>query len=253
MAGLAVAAFLLFVGSRGGTAADVGLRLRRDDAGGARVWAEVRLGAWALLACVAGMIITGQLATGSIPPGPANAANLLYDAATSINAGITEELVVLAFVVTTLLAARRKPAEILAVAVVLKVSYHLYYGPGAVGITVWAALFAWLFWRTRSLVPLIVVHVWWDLVVTFSDHVPAIGALGVFTGLALLVVAPCSWLVERANPRSTTATATPPGPPSGWYPDPLGTATWRWWSGREWTAAVAGTPAPAEVTAPTPT
>ena len=235
MAGLAVAVVLLLVRVRGGTPADVGLRVRRDAAGRPRWWAEVRLGAWALASCVVGMVITGQLASGSIPAGPTNAANLLYDAATSINAGITEELVVLGFLVATLVAARRKPAEILAVAVVLRVSYHLYYGPGALGITLWAALFAWLFWRTRSLVPLIAVHVWWDLVVTFSDHVPAFGPLAALTGLGLLVVAPISWLVERVAASGSTPTPTPIAPP-GWYPDPVQPTAWRWWNGIAWTA-----------------
>jgi hypothetical protein len=246
MAGLAVAVVLLIVRARGGSAADLGLRVRRSADGRARWWAEVRLGAWALLACVVGMVITGQFATDSIPPGPTNAANLLYDAATSINAGITEELVVLGFLVATLLVARRRTLEIFAVAVVLRVSYHLYYGPGAVGITVWAALFAWLFWRTRSLVPLIVVHVWWDLVVTFSDHVPVVGGVGALAGVGLLIVAPISWLVERASAPSHPSDSLPPPTwtaPPAWYPDPLGEAAWRWWSGTTWTSTVAGMPA----------
>ena len=247
MTGLAVAVVLLLVRHRGGHPADVGLTVRRDELGRPRWWAEVRLGALALLACIVGMFITGSFATDRIPPGPANAANLLYGAATSINAGVVEELVVLGFVVATLLAARRRPAEILAVAVVLRVSYHLYYGPGSIGITVWAAWFALLFWRTRSLVPLIVVHVWWDLWVSFGQHVPAISGLGVLGGLALLVIAPISWLVERAAAPSAAATPTG-GPlpawsaPAAWYPDPLGEATWRWWSGTGWTASVAGAP-----------
>jgi hypothetical protein len=245
MAGLAIAVVLLIVRARGGRAADLGLRVRRTEAGRARWWAEVRLGAWALLACIVGMVITGQFATDSIPAGPTNAANLLYDAATSINAGITEELVVLGFLVATLLFARRRPLEIFAVAIVLRVSYHLYYGPGAIGITGGAALFAWLFWRTRSLVPLILVHVAWDVVVSFSDHVPAVGALGALAGVILLVVAPISWLVERsaAAARAGGQLSSTWSAPPAWYPDPLGEAAWRWWSGTTWTTNVAGMPA----------
>ena len=42
-----------------------------------------------------------------------------------------------------------------------------------------------------------------------------------------------------AGPRQAAAPAPsaplPPGPPPGWYPDPSGTATSRWWNGGTWT------------------
>ena len=31
------------------------------------------------------------------------------------------------------------------------------------------------------------------------------------------------------------AAVAPPGPPAGWYPDPGGAATQRWWDGSAWT------------------
>jgi len=77
-------------------------------------------------------------------------------------------------------------------------SYHLYYGPGAVGILIWASVFVWLFLRTRSLIPLIAVHCLWDLAATFSEHWSAVGAFG------------CSPCLASSSPRPS------PG----------------WWSGR---------------------
>jgi len=37
---------------------------------------------------------------------------------------------------------------------------------------------------------------------------------------------------------------TPPPPPAGWYPNPDGTASLRWWDGGRWTEHVHATPAP---------
>jgi membrane protease YdiL (CAAX protease family) len=40
----------------------------------------------------------------------------------------------------------------------------------------------------------------------------------------------------------TDLAAGAPGAPPGWYRDPWGQATWRWWSGVEWTPHTDGTP-----------
>jgi hypothetical protein len=104
--------------------------------------------AWAVLALVVGSVVTSIFKTAGYPFGRASASNLVYGAVRSFNAGIVEETVVLAFLVITLEQARRRSSE------VLRGSYHIYYGPGVIGILVWASLFVWLFLRTRSLLPL---------------------------------------------------------------------------------------------------
>ena len=55
-------------------------------------------------------------------------------------------------------------------------------------------------------------------------------ALVLLSAFFLLIASP---LVGRAwrGPRS----AGGPHVPSGWYPDPSGTAPWRWWDGHRWT------------------
>ena len=63
----------------------------------------------------------------------------------------------LEFVVSALRQAGRPLAEIVIVAVALRMSYHDYYGPGVIGIAVWAAVFVWLYLRTGSVIPLIIV------------------------------------------------------------------------------------------------
>jgi hypothetical protein len=44
----------------------------------------------------------------------------------------------------------------------------------------------------------------------------------------------------RVEPVSQTPAPSPPAGPAGpgqpgWFPDPMGVATWRWWDGRTWT------------------
>jgi len=236
-AGLAVAVVYLLSRRRGCPPAALGLRLRRDGRGRIRGWSEVRLAAAALLALIVGAVITSALETGGISSGTTSAASLLYRSAHAMEAGFLEECVVLAFVVATLRQARRPLPEIVAVALVLRVSYHLYYGPGAIGIAVWALAFIWLFLRTQSLIPLIAVHCAWDLVATFGPHWPAVTGLALLVTLTLFAVAVISWLVERIHD-DRKASPSPLAPPAGWYPDPWGDRAWRWWNGWAWTSEV---------------
>ena len=117
-----------------------------------------RILAWAIFAQVLGGIINAALQTGHLPTSQPNAAELIFAVADSIQAGVVEELVVLAFVVVTLRQAGRGWWEITLVALVLRGSYHIYYGPGVVGILVWAALFYWIYLRFRSLILLMICH-----------------------------------------------------------------------------------------------
>ena len=39
-------------------------------------------------------------------------------------------------------------------------------------------------------------------------------------------------------------------PPPGWYPDPAGGGSLRWWTGRDWSAPSARPPAPAPIVQP---
>src|SRR5262249_54850040 len=116
---------------------------------------------------------------------------LVYGTAASIGAAVIEEVVVLAFVVTTLRQASRPLPEIVAVAVLLRCSFHHYYGPGGPCIAVWAAVFIWLFLRLGSVIPLIAVHFLWDATIFYQQNkhwLPAIVGFG-FAALLLLPVA----------------------------------------------------------------
>jgi hypothetical protein len=239
---LAIAVVLLLSARRGVTAETLGLSLPHRRDGRFAAGQATRILAWAIFAQVLGGILNAALQTGHLPTSQPNAAELTFSFADSIQAGVVEELVVLAFVVVTLRQARRGWWEITLVALVLRGSYHIYYGPGVLGILVWAALFYWIYLRFRSLILLMVCHAGWDAVGFFSQRWPAVAGGAVIVAVAIWLAAPITWLVERNDPRfalepawypesrqlvSTTGWQPDPAPgrqfdpASGWQPDPV--------------------------------
>jgi hypothetical protein len=134
--------------------------------------------------------------------------------------------------------------------VVLRGSYHIYYGPGVVGILVWAALFYWIYLRTRSLLLLMLCHAAWDTVGFLSQRWPAVAGVAIVGAVAIWIAAPITWLTARnaVGPggeryRREIGFGPAPGPaaamaPPSWQPDPAGTHRWRWWDGQRWTSHV---------------
>jgi membrane protease YdiL (CAAX protease family) len=260
-AGIAATLVVLLSRNRGISRRGLGLDLPRKPDGTRAAGQTVRVAAWALVAFIAGSVITSALATGDYnAPTNLNAAFLFYSSTASLNAGVVEEMVVLGFVVVTLQQARRPLWELVLVGLVLRSSYHIYYGPGVIGILVWGSAFIWLFLRTRSLLPIIVVHFCWDLTVFLGSRWSWITLVALLVGLGLVVAAPITWLVERANRHTTPAPWVPypppgavPGPvgpggvppwaaypaPPGWRPDPWDQGRWRWWDGSRWTDSTA--------------
>ncbi len=226
---LAVAVPLLLAARRHMTRADLGYAVAGRLPGA--TW--VRFVAWGLLALIAGGAVTAALATGSFPEGGFSYPNLTVNLLHAAQAGFIEECVVLAFVVTTLEQARRPRAEIVVVALLLRASYHIYYGPGVFGIFVWAAVFIWLFMRFRTIVPLVALHSFWDVSITLADRWRAVGGLVTLGYLTLFVAAFIVWLVERDRRRHPPGGGLAVHPP-GWYPDPWGSGGWRWWNGWAW-------------------
>jgi len=267
-AGLAVVVVLCLSARRRVRPADLGWRLERRSDGSVDVAKMVRIAAWAAVALVSGGFINAALQTGQLKL-RTNTPELVFGVFDSLNAGIVEELVVLAFVVITLKQAGRPLWEIVAVALVLRASYHIYYGPGVVGILVWAAMYLWIYLRFRNLPVLVAAHFAWDLVSFLGQAAPWLVGVAVLVGLALVVAAPITWLAQRpprvaevacasggpqphGSPSSPVGTAYSAGDqrgpwpggsfPPGWYPDPYHQAQWRWWDGQGWSAHVAGLP-----------
>jgi hypothetical protein len=46
-------------------------------------------------------------------------------------------------------------------------------------------------------------------------------------------------LAYQPWPPTTPSKVLPGSAPPGWYPDPSGAPSWRWWDGRSWTSHIA--------------
>jgi uncharacterized protein len=213
---LAVLVVVLLSARRGITARSLGFCWPATRDGRPAAAKTARVAVWAVLALLAGGLATVALANGNTLAQPAHqdAAYLMYAMAASLTAGVVEETVVLAFVVTTLRQAGRPLPEILLVAVLLRCSYHDYYGLGVIGIAVWAAVFAWLFLRSGSVLPLIIVHAAWDANIFLAHRWHAVQIASALVFLGLLVIAAISWLSDLGARRAQVQSGQWPAGPA---------------------------------------
>jgi membrane protease YdiL (CAAX protease family) len=203
MAALAALVVILLSGNRGISRRALGLDLPRLANGRPAAGQVVRIAAWAVSALAIGSLITDALATGKFPqPVRPDYSYVIYSVASSFTAAVVEEMVVLGLVISALRQARRPLPEIVIVALLLRCSYHIYYGPGVAGIAVWAAMFIWLYLRTQSLLPLIAVHFLWDLAALLGQRWHAISAVLLIGIVVLPFAGGFTWLVEISRGNS---------------------------------------------------
>ena len=187
--------------------------------------------------------------SGSYPESEgAELARILSIVPQSLIAGVGEELLLVGFLVVALERLGARPLTIYAVAVVLRLAFHVYYGPPSLTLAFWAVVSVWLFRRTRTVMPLIVVHMLWDVNGLSAEFVPVVSGLVLLATLLAVIVTGIVHLATRRDPdredvkvgAPQLASLAPPVPsylpPPGWYPDPQDPTAWRWWDGRGWTA-----------------
>jgi len=207
--------------------------LRFADLGWSPSWRAHRAYKWQALGIglifLAAILASSALLTlvspsAHYPYDSVNAWNLLYELPHAINAGIIEELVVVALFVTALEQARTKVWVIYVVGITIRLSYHIYYGPGVVMFALWAAAAIWLFRRTRRITPLIVAHVLYDSSGVFFREVTGGGATAVGALLNLTLFALVITVIVRAiqigtRGRKPPVRTSPAGPPAGFPRD----------------------------------
>jgi membrane protease YdiL (CAAX protease family) len=131
----------------------------------------------------------------------------------SLVAGIVEELVVLGYLVHRLEQLGWRAWRIVVAAVVVRVSFHLDYGAGSLRIALWATVTVLLYLRLRRLLPFILAHALWDVIVfTGKFSQPAQEAV-LSLVLAVVLWAPLLFVLRRwiavARTPDTTMTRTP--------------------------------------------
>jgi membrane protease YdiL (CAAX protease family) len=215
---LAILVVVLLSGRRGVSARWLGFGWPLKADGSPAPAQALRIGVWAITALLAGGAVTVALAMGHHLGQPAHhdAAYLVYAVGASLAAGVVEESVVLAFVVSTLRQARRPLPEIVLVAVLLRCSYHDYYGLGVLGIAVWALTFIWLYLRGGSILPLIVVHVLWDSAIFLGERWHDVRLFSGYAYLLALILAVITWLTGVRNRNTAGPSAGGPGPHGPW-------------------------------------
>ncbi|HWE55666.1 MAG TPA: CPBP family glutamic-type intramembrane protease [Acidimicrobiales bacterium] len=221
--GLALLAVTAIAGRRGITWDALGLKLLRKRDGGVDVSQFVRICGWCFFAQIAGAVVNVPLQTGHLPTNTPNATELLASVFDAASAGIIEELVVLAFVVVSLRQAGRPWWEVTTVALVLRGAYHIYYGPGVVGILLWAALYFWIYLRFRQVVPLMLCHFMWDGAAFFGQRWSGLIVLGALVVVGIWIACLPLWLVARSDRGHQMAYAAPHWPgygPAGPGPGP---------------------------------
>ena len=86
------------------------------------------------------------------------ASSAVLDVIASMMAGPSEELALMALVVTALRTTGYSWTVVCITAVVVRVPFHLYYGWGAIGLGLWAVLIIALYRRTGALLGIITAH-----------------------------------------------------------------------------------------------
>jgi hypothetical protein len=210
-AALTVALVDLLARHRGLGRRELGLGREPRSAGGWR--AAYARGEDITTVSAVGMVISGgvlpmaMMAAGAHrPPNPVTLIghDVLPAIAASINAGICEEFVMVAALVTALEAARRPTWQIYAVGLVMRLSIHLWWGPTVICVAVMAAIQIWLFRRYRRLLPLIIAHAYCDL--NGFAH-----ALYGWAGQAIIAPAIiASLLITPRNPRNVSSPVPSP-------------------------------------------
>jgi len=167
----AAAGLVIFLLIRNGEGVEsiglAGHRLRKDLALVLPVWVLVQVVPQALgSALVTGLHLPRYSVVGPALPVAFVAVAILK----SLQAAVVEEIVVLGYLVRRLEQRGWSSVSVVVIAVLVRVSYHLYYGPGVLPIVLWAVASVLVYRWLRRLLPFIVCHFVWDAGIAINGY-----------------------------------------------------------------------------------
>ena len=189
LAGAGIVLYLLMRTGEGiGAIGLGGHRLRMDLALVMPVWVFAQ---WIPQAVGRGLVVAWHLTTFHPSSSVVRSDYLVLGLVASLVAAVLEEIVVLGYLVRRLERRGWAAPWVVAVAVAVRVSYHLYYGPGVVPIVLWATASVLLYLKIRRLLPFILCHVVWDIQVTIGVHThsSALALSGLFFVVSIVLTA----------------------------------------------------------------
>jgi membrane protease YdiL (CAAX protease family) len=198
VSGFAAAALVLFLLIRNGEGIEsIGLgghRLKKDLALVLPVWILVQ----AIPTQIGSSLVTGfHIPTYTVSGPPVPTAFLAIGLLLSLQAGVVEEVVVLGYLVRRLEQRGWSAAAVVVIAVLVRVSYHLYYGPGILPIVLWATASVLVYRWLRRLLPFIICHVVWDSRIAIKNYVSSTAAdTFVVVFLVFALVCTVLWIRE---------------------------------------------------------
>lgn len=201
MAGFAAAGLVVFLLVRNGEGIEsiglAGHRLRRDLALVLPVWIFVQV----IPQELGSTLVTDFHLPRYAVAGPGLPAFFLAVALLkSLQAAVVEEIVVLGYLVRRLEQRGWSATTVVVIAVLVRVSYHLYYGPGVLPIVLWAIASVLMYRWLRRLLPFIICHFTWDATIAINDYVSSTAA-HVFVAVFLIAALVCTLLWSR-EPRT---------------------------------------------------
>jgi hypothetical protein len=111
----------------------------------------------------------------------------------AVMAGIVEEIVVLGFLVRRLEQLGLRTSWVVVIAVLVRVSYHLYEGWYAVPIALWALATVLVYLRIRRLLPFILCHIAWDVAIPVGFYYATAYHVILVTAIVTTAVLTLQW------------------------------------------------------------